>query len=72
MRLRFGGRMARGPGMCRLRMCRGGSHRGFGGMVDFEALFAALGADGYDGFISAEYHPGEAGTNAGLGWMKAL
>lgn len=42
---------------------------GLGGDVDFEALFAALEADGYDGFVSAEYHPGDKGTAAGLGWM---
>jgi 2-dehydrotetronate isomerase len=44
---------------------------GLGGAVDFEGLFAALEADGYDGFVSAEYHPGEKGTEADLGWMNA-
>lgn len=45
---------------------------GLGGAVDFDALFAALQADGYDGYVSAEYLPGEAGTVAELGWMSRL
>lgn len=42
-----------------------------GGAVDFDAFFKALAADGYDGFVSGEYTPGDEGTKAGLGWMKA-
>ncbi len=45
---------------------------GRGGAVDFDALFAALKADGYDGYVSAEYLPGDAGTEAELGWMRWL
>lgn len=43
---------------------------GLGGQIDFTALFAALGAGGYDGYVSAEYLPGDAGTEAELGWMQ--
>ena len=42
---------------------------GQGGTVDFDGLFALLEADGYGGFVSAEYHPGAQGTQAGLGWL---
>ncbi|MEY1556793.1 hydroxypyruvate isomerase family protein [Yoonia sp. R2331] len=38
--------------------------------VDFPAFFDRLDADGYDGWVSAEYHP--AGTTVqGLGWFAA-
>ncbi len=38
------------------------------GGTDFAAAIAALRAAGYDGAVSAEYHPAGA-TGAGLGWM---
>ncbi|MEM8576498.1 MAG: TIM barrel protein [Pseudomonadota bacterium] len=37
------------------------------GSIDFPALFAAIEASGYDGWISAEYHP-TGRTDASLGW----
>ncbi|MDK3016798.1 hydroxypyruvate isomerase family protein [Pseudodonghicola flavimaris] len=42
------------------------------GPVDFAALFAAIEASGYDGWISAEYGPTTAKTEDSLGWMAAL
>jgi hydroxypyruvate isomerase len=38
-----------------------------GGEIDFPALFARIEADGFKGWVSAEYHPRGA-TQAGLGW----
>lgn len=38
------------------------------GKVDFAALFAAIDDSGYDGWISAEYHPGMK-TEKTLDWM---
>ena len=38
------------------------------GAIDFKALFAAIDASGYDGFISAEYHPAKR-TADGLAWL---
>ncbi|MEL6450348.1 MAG: TIM barrel protein [Pseudomonadota bacterium] len=38
------------------------------GTVDFPALFAAIDASGYDGWVSAEYTP-KGRTETGLGWM---
>jgi hydroxypyruvate isomerase len=40
------------------------------GKVDFKALFAAMGATGYSGWISAEYHPGDRPTEGSLRWLK--
>ncbi len=40
------------------------------GEIDFAAFFARLGADGYDGWIGAEYTPRDR-TEAGLGWLAA-
>lgn len=40
------------------------------GQIDFPAFFAALDADGYDGWVSAEYGP-RTTTEAGLGWLPA-
>lgn len=39
-----------------------------GGPVDFPAFYDRIAADGYDGWISAEYHP-KAMTLDGLGWL---
>ena len=39
------------------------------GNVDFAALFAAIDASGYDGWISAEYTPGPR-TEDSLGWRR--
>lgn len=45
-----------------------GRHEPTGGDIDYPAFFARLDADGYSGWISAEYHPaGE--TREGLGWL---
>lgn len=38
------------------------------GQIDFDALFVAIDASGYDGWVSAEYTP-EGRTEKGLGWM---
>ena len=37
--------------------------------VDFPALFAAIDASGYAGWVSAEYHPSTARTEDSLHWM---
>ena len=39
------------------------------GQIDFPALFAAMDASGYDGWVSAEYNPAHD-TGAGLGWLS--
>ncbi len=39
------------------------------GPVDFAALFAAIDASGYDGWVSAEYEPSTKRTEDSLGWM---
>jgi hydroxypyruvate isomerase len=41
------------------------------GEVNFPAIFKVLDELGYAGWIGAEYHP-RAGTDAGMGWVKAL
>ena len=46
-----------------------GRHEPTGGKIDFAALFARLDADGYTGWVSAEYAPATT-TTAGLGWMR--
>lgn len=46
-----------------------GRHEPAGGEIDYPAFFARLDADGYDGWVSAEYGPAD-GTAAGLGWMR--
>jgi 2-dehydrotetronate isomerase len=38
------------------------------GTLDFPAFFRRLDAEGYPGFVSAEYRP-RAGTREGLGWL---
>ncbi|AHD02400.1 hydroxypyruvate isomerase family protein [Leisingera methylohalidivorans] len=40
------------------------------GPVDFQELFAAIDASGYDGWISAEYTPSTRRTEDSLGWMR--
>jgi len=45
-----------------------GRHEPGGGDIDHAALFASLDAQGYQGWVSAEYEPRD-GTNAGLGWL---
>ncbi len=42
------------------------------GKVDFTALFNAIRNSGYDGWISAEYHPGDQPTEKSLRWMKKI
>lgn len=39
--------------------------------VDYQNLIAEIRADGYDGYISAEYRP-KGKTNDGLGWLAQL
>lgn len=39
------------------------------GTLDFAAAWAALIEAGYDGWLAAEYRPGEAGTAASLEWL---
>lgn len=45
-----------------------GRHEPAGGEIDYPALFARLDADGYGGWVSAEYNP-RVTTLAGLGWL---
>lgn len=42
------------------------------GSVDFEKLLTAMAGTGYDGWISAEYTPGDRPTEDSLRWMKRL
>ncbi|WP_424979276.1 hydroxypyruvate isomerase family protein [Leisingera sp. S232] len=39
------------------------------GPVDFQELFAAIDADGYEGWVSAEYSPSTKRTEDSLAWM---
>ncbi len=48
-----------------------GRHEPGTGEINFPFLFAHLDAIGYKGWIGAEYKT-EAGTAAGLGWLRAL
>ena len=48
-----------------------GRHEPGTGVVDFDAVFAAVEASGYAGWVGAEYRPA-AGTREGLGWMLAF
>lgn len=41
------------------------------GEVDFARLMAAIEASDYDGWISAEYHPGDRRTETTLRWMRS-
>jgi len=43
-------------------------HEPVAGVVDYPAFFRHLEESGYDGYVSAEYHPAN-GTRPGLGWM---
>lgn len=47
-----------------------GRHEPDNGRIDYPALFAALDADGYRGWVSAEYNPAKQ-TEAGLDWLPA-
>jgi len=47
-----------------------GRHEPGTGTIAFDPIFAALEEVGYSGFVGCEYHPA-AGTEAGLGWMRA-
>ena len=40
------------------------------GPTDFKALFAAIDASGYNGWVSAEYTPSTARTEDSLHWMR--
>lgn len=44
------------------------------GEINYRYVFAALDRLGYDGYVGCEYKPsaGQAGTTAGLAWMKEL
>jgi hydroxypyruvate isomerase len=41
------------------------------GEINYDFLFGMLDAEGYAGWVGAEYRP-KAGTTAGLGWMKRV
>jgi hydroxypyruvate isomerase len=41
------------------------------GQLEFAPALAALERSGYRGWLGAEYLPGEAGTQAGLGWLAS-
>jgi hydroxypyruvate isomerase len=41
------------------------------GQLEFRPVLAALKRTGYRGWLGAEYLPGEAGTQAGLGWLAS-
>ena len=42
------------------------------GALDFEPAFAALGRDGYDGWVGLEYAPSDAADSTGsFGWLRA-
>lgn len=45
-------------------------HEPWPGEIDYKAFFARLDADGYSGFVSAEYNPSSTTTD-GLGWMQS-
>lgn len=45
-----------------------GRHEPTGGEIDFPAFFTRLDADGYEGWVSAEYNPRRT-TGEGLGWL---
>jgi hydroxypyruvate isomerase len=47
-----------------------GRHEPAGGAVDYPAFFARLDADGYDGWVGADYHPRGA-TQDGLDWLPS-
>ncbi|MDO6797542.1 hydroxypyruvate isomerase family protein [Shimia thalassica] len=47
-----------------------GRHEPDNGDIDYPAFFRQIEADGYQGRVSAEYHPAN-GTAKGLGWLKA-
>lgn len=40
------------------------------GELHFASLLKALRDNGYQGWLAAEYRPGEAGTQASLGWLS--
>jgi hydroxypyruvate isomerase len=40
------------------------------GELQFAPLLTALRDSGYQGWLAAEYRPGEAGTHASLGWLR--
>ena len=46
-----------------------GRHEPQGGEIDYPAFFARLDAEGYAGWVSAEYAPAAA-TADGLGWLR--
>jgi hydroxypyruvate isomerase len=47
-----------------------GRHEPGSGTIDYAAVFKAIGESGYDGWLSAEYHP-SAKTADSLAWLKA-
>ncbi|SPH16673.1 Putative hydroxypyruvate isomerase YgbM [Defluviimonas aquaemixtae] len=46
-----------------------GRNEPLSGEIDYAAFFSRLDADGYQGWVSAEYAPAAA-TDAGLSWMR--
>lgn len=47
-----------------------GRHEPLRGAIDYPAFFDRLDADGYQGWVSAEYNPG-TNTTEGLSWLPA-
>lgn len=59
-----------GPGAVHVQVSAAeGRHEPVKGAIDYPAFFARLDRDGYDGLVSAEYHPAGR-TEEGLGWMR--
>ncbi len=48
-----------------------GRHEPEGGEIDYRGFLERIAADGYAGWVGAEYHP-RGLTEAGLGWMARL
>lgn len=46
-----------------------GRHEPLDGEIDYTSFFRQLDADGYEGWVSAEYHP-RGTTGNGLGWLN--
>ncbi|MFK7876020.1 MAG: hydroxypyruvate isomerase family protein [Paracoccaceae bacterium] len=42
------------------------------GDIDFAALYSAMAATDYKGWVSAEYNPGDRATEDSLGWLKKV
>ena len=47
-----------------------GRHEPGTGTIDFAGVFEVIRASAYDGWVAAEYRPGQALTSDGLGWFR--